>query len=419
MSDRKIQFIKLLPEFIRTNDQTGALAGFLEGCEGIYDAIDDIVIETKSFPDPVSAPCDILPYLANHVGVVLEACDPCGLQRIQIEGAVPLYSIKGTRIAYSGFLRSLGFDVGIDELYETSPDGQTFLERGPRWDDVYVLWDDAITDYDFEQGGPMYDDGVGVWDGDELWDLNSSMWDEAETILHWDDFGLEWDDNQERFFSSRINVHLDELTEGALISPCNPTGGLGPAFIRKVKGRLEQATPAHIEIQELNFGKILQDSMDMFDDDFSAVVDLLDGFAFAYCQYYGMFASETGNSAMQWDNTPTYAWDQTHTESNSVVTPLISWDRFAPELTGDYILYDGITGAVYSCPETDTLEISINGDLTEIDIYSTFFYNGALCSYDGSGGYTFGGDPDRLKDTLDIIVSTFPGPVVTEICVLN
>jgi len=271
----------LLPEIMRQLDVESSPRPLEAYVDGFEDTVSD---ETRRDVLRMLRCVDIdkirfihLPYLADHIGVNLENCDPEALQRFQVESALTWYKLKGTPLGYTVFFRTLGFDAEVVELFEDSPDGATSLVRTPTFP----------------------------------------------------------------FKSTRIRLILAEDNLDRIRSLCgNEFGTLTPKFIRRILGRVEEITPIHVEIEEVRFIRSFEDQVTIRDDDLAIAFSFQDAVDFICCAFYGRGATESGLRP-QWDNGLGIDWDATIQIGTSPTWPRFFWDLTLPVLDGpDSALFD-------------------------------------------------------------------------------
>lgn len=118
-----INFYEYFVPFIhKIHDPNEALKAMVDGWQEEYDLLCTKANSFRDLYDISKVDCKYLPLLADLVGVDLESCDPCSLQREQVRNAVPIYKLKGTIAGYELLLRTLGFSVEVQELFENAPD---------------------------------------------------------------------------------------------------------------------------------------------------------------------------------------------------------------------------------------------------------------------------------------------------------
>ena len=122
MVDQYSFYNKLLPWVFRNNDPEGAMKAIVDGVQEQHNQLRDLALALPRLVDLDNVPAQYLAYLADHVGLDVEACDPPNLVREQIRSAVPIYRIKGTILSFESLLRTLGFKATVVPLFEDSPD---------------------------------------------------------------------------------------------------------------------------------------------------------------------------------------------------------------------------------------------------------------------------------------------------------
>lgn len=222
--------------------------------------MEDIAL-LATLPDPDTAPCEVLPYLARHVGLDLESCDPCDLQREQIRSVVPWTGLKGTRLGYELFFRALGYEATIIEVVETGPD------------------EGKVIDGSRPPG---------------------------------------------TFQSSDLCIQLDEIVDGTISSQCgNQGGGLTPDFLKRLKGRIQQITPVHVEAPCLDLGKILIDDVEITDE-LQVDLELEDEILMGCCCFHGAGAEVLPDTLPDWDGLE-WIWDEKRVNC-CPSPPFVFWD---------------------------------------------------------------------------------------------
>lgn len=271
MADSEFSFYeRYVPDIVKLGDPKLAIKALVDAVQADSKEIQDLAKRFVSLADPDTCPCEFLPYLASHIGLQLSACDDCALQREQIKQALAWYKMKGTKIGYQIYFRTLGFDIDIIELFEPSPDG----------------FPKALTRI------PGY------------------------------------------HMSSDINVRLCELAEGSLIGPCNPSGALTEEFIKQLLGKLFDITPIHVEILLIILCKVFEDTLSSADDlEFGiGIDDCNDWICCAFhgrgTQVYGL-QSQWDEIRYHWDRETAW-WDVTGVWDRL----LLEWDETVKECCG-------------------------------------------------------------------------------------
>lgn len=180
----------------------------IEGGLGLYNA--QVGDQVRVYGDTltISGNCEYLAYLANHVGLKTEACDPCDLRREQIRAAVPIYRIKGTIVCYEALMRTLGFSAKVVPLFEDSPDS------------LFTKDEDEIIPTPPSPLPPGYD-------------LNQRL----------------QPDSKEWHASSRVRLELEKLDAAEDLALCGlEEGTLSQFLLTRILEKVRSVTPIHIDI---------------------------------------------------------------------------------------------------------------------------------------------------------------------------
>lgn len=256
---------KLVPYIHKLDDPQGAIKAIVDGSQEKYNELRKLALEIPCLVDLDCTPCDLLSYLANHVGLKVESCDPCDLIREQIRAATPIYKVKGTNKAYVALLRTLGFDVEIFHLFEDAPDSANTL------DDV-----DAITGFNQRVAG-----------------FNAG---------------------------SRIRIELAKLPEAIGLDICGQDGGLLSSFLlSRVLGKIREITPIHIDVL-IVFTFDFIDTLNMTDE-LSLAINHLNRLNMGCCCYHGKGGIIVNQEISKWDDG--YLWDLA---GHSWDDPDLHWD---------------------------------------------------------------------------------------------
>lgn len=95
--------------------------------ESAFARVSDIDVNIRSFNDPLSAPAEVLPWLAWERSVDIWDKDwPEAQKRQVIKGSLYNHSIKGTVEALELALNSIGFPVVIQEWFNMVPTGKPY-----------------------------------------------------------------------------------------------------------------------------------------------------------------------------------------------------------------------------------------------------------------------------------------------------
>lgn len=89
----------------------------------------------KYLIDPATVRMDLLRYLANKFGVILDFAEPEAYQRTRVEIAGRWRLIKGTETSYVVLCAVHGFDVEVKEIWWTGSDYST---TGPAVDNEVI-----------------------------------------------------------------------------------------------------------------------------------------------------------------------------------------------------------------------------------------------------------------------------------------
>lgn len=418
MVDQYSFYEKFVPEFHKRNDPNKVLKAILDGVQEEHNKLRDLTTNLPTLVDLDKIPCELLPYLANHVGLQIEACDPCNLIREQIRAAVPTYKIKGTKLSYETVAKTHGFEVDVIPQYEDGPDGFFQITR---FGTTKVAGNDLqIVNGGFTATSVNFDFFLHKVKPNDFIEINAYYWriitvnqfslvvdhafDQTATVnfrvlyiesffehqaMHKDplDFSLPtyfhnieehpFLDEQDAIigFNQRVQgyhagsrIRLDlrrsEETENLQICGFNNFGLLSNELLRRILTKLESVKPIHIELL-VNFIFETTDDVTIngITDDLVISINTVDSVELDCCCFHGKGQELVNPEFQVWDidiwDEPTLFWDELigFTGTSFYDTGYTYWDTFLEFFTWDYF-----SPAVWGegCVRDETNAFSLN-----------------------------------------------------------
>jgi len=127
-----------LPEEIKQEDldEGGYYYKFVTALVPSFKEIRRLVYGSKKYLiDPATVRLDLLKYVANKFGVILDFAEPEAYQRTRVEIAGRWRLIKGTKTSYEVLCAIHGFNVDVKEIWWT---GVKYSESGPSTDSEVI-----------------------------------------------------------------------------------------------------------------------------------------------------------------------------------------------------------------------------------------------------------------------------------------